>query len=117
MNTVNFIGNAGQEPTITTLDNGTVVAKFNVATKEEYKDKDGAPVVKTTWHRIIAWNKTALAVQAHVHKGSLVVIKGKVVTNEYDKVIKVPISAKKTIDHTIKVKGTEFQAFEVTILR
>jgi single-strand DNA-binding protein len=117
MNTVNFIGNAGQEPTIKTLDNGTIVAKFNVATKETYTDKEGAPVEKTTWHRIVAWNKAAEAIAKTVHKGSFIHIKAKVVTNEYDKVIKVPISAKKTIDHTIKVKGTEFQAFEVTVLR
>lgn len=41
INKVTLIGNTGQDPDIRTLENGTQVARFSVATNESYKDKDG----------------------------------------------------------------------------
>lgn len=31
------------------------VANFSVATNYCYKDREGTPVIETTWHRVVAW--------------------------------------------------------------
>ena len=31
------------------------VARFKIATNYSYRDKDGKPVIETTWHNIVAW--------------------------------------------------------------
>lgn len=116
MNTVSFMGNAGSEPKIIELPSGDFMARFNLATSETFTNKEGLQETKTQWHPIVAWGKTAEAVRKHVHKGSCVTIKAKAVNNHYDKEIEVPISEKKTIKHTIKVFGTEYQAYVVNVL-
>lgn len=116
MNTVKFIGNAGSEPKIIELPSGDFMARFNLATSEKFLNKEGVEQVKTEWHPIVAWGKTAQAVKDFVHKGSCVVIKAKAVNNHYDKEIDVPISAKKSIKHTVKVFATEYQAYVVNVL-
>ncbi len=116
MNKVNFIGNVGNEPTITTLESGTVVMNFDIATKETFNDRNGEPQVKTQWHRIVAWNDCAKKIQEHLHKGNFVSIKAKAINRSYDKIIDIPVSKTKTIQHTEKVYVTEFRAFEVMIL-
>jgi single-strand DNA-binding protein len=115
MNKVILIGNVGQEPIIKTLDSGDVVAQFSVATSENYVDKDNQPQTKTTWHRIVAWNKTAKIVQDFVKKGSFVGITAKSVSREYDEVIQIPVNKTKTIDHTIKRYVTEFKAYDLKV--
>jgi len=40
-NHVQLIGNVGQEPTITNLESGKKVARFSLATNENYKDAKG----------------------------------------------------------------------------
>ena len=34
---------------------GTRVAHFSVATNFAYKDRNGEPVIETTWHNVTAW--------------------------------------------------------------
>ena len=40
-NKVQLIGNVGNEPEITTLESGKKVAKFSMATNENYKNAQG----------------------------------------------------------------------------
>ena len=49
-NKVQLIGNVGNEPEITNLENGKKVAKFSIATNESYKDSKGEKVTNTQWH-------------------------------------------------------------------
>ena len=35
----------------------TKVANFSLATNYVFKDRDGCPVIETTWHRIIVWQE------------------------------------------------------------
>lgn len=115
MNKVSFIGNVGNTPTITTLESGTVVMNFDIATSEKFNNKDGQEVVKTEWHRIVAWNDTARKVAEALKKGSFVTINAKAINREYDKTIDIVISPRKTIQHTQKIRVTEYRAFDITI--
>jgi len=116
MNTVKFIGNAGKEPRITTLPSGDIVANFNIATSETFQNKEGNTETKTEWHPIVAWGKTAEAIQKFVRKGSCVVVKAKAVNRKYEKEIEVPVSKNKTIKHKIEVYATEYQAYNITVM-
>ncbi len=40
VNKVTLIGNLGKDPDVRRLENGAVVAKFSVATTENYRDKN-----------------------------------------------------------------------------
>jgi len=68
-NKVQLIGNLGQDPEIKTLDSGSKLAKFSLATSESYTNKQGEKITDTQWHNIICWGKTADIVERYVAKG------------------------------------------------
>jgi single-strand DNA-binding protein len=85
MNTTNRVqltGNLGKDPEIKTLENGQKLAKFSMATKEEFTNKNGERSSNTTWHFIIAWGKLAERA-AELQKGSFVSIDGRISSNNY----------------------------------
>jgi len=83
-NKVQLIGNVGQEPTITTLDNGKKVARISLATNENYKNSKGERQTNTNWHTIVAWGKTADIIEKYVSKGKEVAIEGKLTSRSYE---------------------------------
>ena len=82
-NKVQLIGNVGQEPSTTNLDNGKKVARLSLATNEHYKNNKGEKVQATDWHTVVAWGKTAEIVEKYVEKGKEVGITGKLKTRTY----------------------------------
>jgi single-strand DNA-binding protein len=53
-----LIGRLGSDPETRYTPSGVAVSNFNIATSEEWKDKDtGEKKDRTEWHRIVAWNK------------------------------------------------------------
>jgi len=83
-NKVQLIGNLGNNPEIITLDSGKKLAKFSIATNENYKNAQGEKVTETQWHNLVAWNKTAELVEQLLEKGKEVAIEGKLTTRSYD---------------------------------
>tara|TARA_B110000305_G_C19318124_1_gene577531 strand:- start:722 stop:1057 length:336 start_codon:yes stop_codon:yes gene_type:complete len=100
-NKVQLIGNLGDDPKITKLENGNSLAKFSIATNESYLNKTGDRVENTQWHNIIAWGKTAEIVEKILKKGNEVVIEGKLVNRSYED------------DNGVKKYITEIQANEL----
>ena len=82
-NHVQLMGNIGQDPSITNLENGRKVARFSLATNENYKDGKGEKQTDTNWHTIVAWGKTAEIIEKYVGKGKEVGIVGKLKTRTY----------------------------------
>ena len=82
-NKVQLIGNLGMNPEIKTFDGGKKLAKMSIATNESYKNAKGELVKETTWHNLIAWNKTADIIEKYLTKGSEVAIEGKLVNKNY----------------------------------
>jgi single-strand DNA-binding protein len=82
-NTVQLIGNLGNEPEVKTLDNGKKLAKMSIATNENYKNVKGERVTETHWHNVIAWGKTAEVAAKYLSKGWEVAIEGKLVNRDY----------------------------------
>ncbi|WP_282117147.1 single-stranded DNA-binding protein [Cellulophaga baltica] len=83
-NHVQLIGNVGQEPTITNLESGKKVARFSLATNENYKDSKGEKQTDTNWHTVVAWGKTAEIIEKYVNKGKEVGLVGKLKTRTYE---------------------------------
>ena len=83
-NKVQLIGNLGSNPEIITLDSGKKLAKFSIATNENYKNAEGEKVTDTQWHNVIAWNKTAEIIEKYLEKGSEVAIEGKLTNRSYE---------------------------------
>jgi len=86
MNTINkviLMGNIGKEPEVKHLDSGKIVAKFPVATNENYRDKQGNTVHLTEWHNIEVWDEMAKLAEKYLKKGKMVYVEGKIRSNKY----------------------------------
>jgi single-strand DNA-binding protein len=103
-NHVQLIGNVGQEPTITNLENGKKVARFSLATNEYYKDAKGEKQTDTNWHTVVAWGKTAEIIEKFVSKGKELGVTGKLKTRTY------------TTDDGNERYVTEVEASEILLL-
>jgi single-strand DNA-binding protein len=82
-NRVQLTGNLGGDPEIKKFDNGNKVARFSMATNEEYHDKNGEKNTETQWHQIVAWGKLADKVEEDCKKGSFITIEGRLTTRSY----------------------------------
>lgn len=83
VNRVTLIGNLGNDPEVRYLESGSAVAKFNIATTDSYKNKNGERVDNTEWHRIELWEGLAKVAEQYLKKGQQVYIEGKIRTDEY----------------------------------
>ena len=77
INKVILIGNLGRDPEVRRLENGAVVAKFSIATNENYMDKSGEWQTLTEWHEIVVWRALAERAEQQLKKGAQVYIEGK----------------------------------------
>lgn len=84
INRVTLVGTVGDTPRVSERDGEAFVANFPLATTEAWKDKEGAEVKRTEWHRVVVWNKAAAIVQNHVSKGDALYVEGKISTNSWD---------------------------------
>jgi single-strand DNA-binding protein len=84
VNKVILIGNLGKDPEVKHLDNGTVLARFPLATSETYKNKDNEKVTSTEWHNIVLFNRQAEIAEKYVKKGDALYLEGRIRTRSYD---------------------------------
>ncbi|MGD0229057.1 MAG: single-stranded DNA-binding protein [Syntrophorhabdales bacterium] len=84
VNKVILIGRLGADPEMRYTADGIPVATFRVATTETRKNKDGAKVEQTEWHRIVAWRKLGEISGEYLKKGKLVYVEGRIQSREYE---------------------------------
>ena len=82
-NKVQLIGNIGQDPEVKTFDGGKKMARLSLVTNEKYKNSSGELVNEATWHKLIAWGKTADIIEKYIVKGKEIAIEGKIVNSNY----------------------------------
>ena len=86
LNKAIIIGHVGKEPESRTLESGTMVVNFTVATSEVYKDRvTGERKQITDWHNVVAWRGLAETASKYLHKGDQVSIVGKMRTRSWEK--------------------------------
>ncbi len=103
-NKVQLIGNLGNKPEIRILDSGKKMARFSVATNENYRNANGDKITETQWHNLVAWGKVAEIAEKFLTKGTEVAIEGKLVNRNY------------TDKEGIKRYTTEVQVNELLLL-
>jgi single-strand DNA-binding protein len=84
INKVILIGKLGRDPELRYTASGKAVAKFSIATDEQWTGKDGEKEVRTEWHRIIAWGRLGEICGEYLKKGRQVYIEGRLQTRSWD---------------------------------
>ncbi|MEM5775289.1 MAG: single-stranded DNA-binding protein, partial [Anaerolineaceae bacterium] len=77
--TIIIVGNLGKDPEMRYTPSGAPVTSFNVASSRQYTNSKGERVKETIWFRVSAWNKLAETCNQFLHKGSKVLIEGRLV--------------------------------------
>ena len=84
INKVILIGRLGRDPEVRYTPSGVAVANFNIATSEEWKDKDsGEKRERTEWHRIVAWRRLGEICGEYLSKGRQVYVEGRIQTRKW----------------------------------
>jgi single-strand DNA-binding protein len=83
-NKVQLIGNLGGNPEVKNTESGKKLARFSIATSEEYRNAKGDKVKETQWHNMVAWGKVAEIVEKFLLKGSEVAVEGKLIYRNYN---------------------------------
>lgn len=78
VNKVILVGRLGKDPELRSTPGGASVAKFSLATDEQWKDAKGERQKRTDWHNVQVWGKPAEAVEKFLKKGSLVYVEGSI---------------------------------------
>ena len=85
VNKVILVGRLGADPEVRYTPSGATLANFNIATSDEWKDKEtGEKQERTEWHRIVAWRRLGEICGEYLHKGSQVYIEGKLQTRSWE---------------------------------
>jgi single-strand DNA-binding protein len=85
INKVILIGRLGSDPEVRYTPSGVAVANFNIATSEEWKDKDsGEKKERTEWHRIVAWRRLGEICGEYLSKGKQVYVEGRLQTRDWE---------------------------------
>lgn len=84
LNKVILIGNLGRDPETRTLESGTVMCRFSIATTETYKNKQGEKISHTEWHNIVLWRNLAEVADKYLHKGDKVLIEGRMRSRSWE---------------------------------
>lgn len=82
INKVTLVGHLGGDPDVKTLENGTPVGRFSLATSDSYKDKEGNWQNTTEWHNVVVWRELAERCQKFT-KGQMVYVEGKISGRKY----------------------------------
>lgn len=86
INKVILVGNLGADPDVKYSANGNAVTRINVATSEQWKDKQtGDMQERTEWHRVVFFGRLAEIAGEYLRKGSQVYIEGSLRTSSYEK--------------------------------
>lgn len=85
LNKVILMGNLGKDPETRTLENGTVMCRFSIATTETFKNRQsGERTSHTEWHNIVLWRGLAEVADKYLHKGDKVLIEGRIRSRSWE---------------------------------
>jgi single-strand DNA-binding protein len=83
LNKVMIIGNLGKDPEMRYTANGTAMVTFTLAVNRSFMSESERKE-ETEWFRVVAWQKLAELVQAHLTKGRKVYVEGRLSTRSWD---------------------------------
>ena len=83
VNKVILIGNLGRDPETRYTTGGDAITNLNIATSEQWKDKNGEKQERTEWHRVVLFGRQAEVAGEYLKKGRSVYIEGRLQTRKY----------------------------------
>ena len=85
VNKVILLGNLGKDPEIRSMQNGSKLASFSIATSKRWKDKQTQEYKdKTEWHNIVVFGDGLVdIIEKYTKKGSKVYLEGELQTSKY----------------------------------
>jgi single-strand DNA-binding protein len=83
VNKVILLGNLGRDPETRYTTGGDAVTNLNIATSEQWKDKNGEKQERTEWHRVVLFGRSAEIAGEYLKKGRSVYIEGRLQTRKY----------------------------------
>ena len=85
VNKVILLGNLGKDPEIRSMQSGSKMATFSMATSKRWKDKNTQEQRdKTSWHNIVVFGDGLVdIVEKYVKKGSKIYVEGELQTRKW----------------------------------
>lgn len=102
INTATISGNLGADPELFTTASGTSVLTFQVAVNERVPDGNGGWKDHAHWIKCVVFGSRADGLVAHLHKGSKVMVTGKLRQEKWEK------DGKKHSTVSLKVEDLDF---------
>ena len=84
LNYVVLAGNLTRDPMVRSTPSGTAVADLGLAVSDKYKNKAGELVETTCFVDIVAWGRQAEICQQYLHKGSPVLVEGRLQLDQWE---------------------------------
>ena len=79
-----LIGNLGADPEVRYTAGGTAVANVNLATSDQWKDKQSGEMQdRTEWHRLVFFGRMAEIAGEYLKKGSKIYVEGRIQTRKW----------------------------------
>lgn len=82
LNRIELRGNVGSVRILNA--GGTRLAKISLATNYVYKNKEGDPVIETTWHNISAWENKSMPDLDAIQRGDKLYVCGRIRSQRYE---------------------------------
>ena len=76
MNSVNIIGTMTRDVELKYLPSGTPIGSFAIAVNQDYKDKQGQKIEKTSFFDVKVVGKQSETINQYFHKGSRIAVTG-----------------------------------------
>lgn len=76
-----ILGTFGKDPELTHSKAGMAICKFSLATTKTDKDRNDT----TSWHKCVAFGKTAEVIAQYCGKGGMIHIEGELMYGQYEK--------------------------------
>ena len=85
VNKVILLGNLGRDPEIRSMQSGSKMASFSIATSKRWKDRNTQEQKeKTSWHNIVVFGDGLVnIVEKYVKKGSKIYVEGELQTRKW----------------------------------
>ena len=85
VNKVILLGNLGRDPEIRSMQSGSKMANFSIATSKRWKDRNTQEQKeKTSWHNIVVFGDGLVdIVEKYVKKGSKIYVEGELQTRKW----------------------------------
>src|SRR3989344_1919093 len=84
VNRATIVGRLTRDPEVRTTPSGVNVTSFSVATNIVWSDPTGARKEAVEYHNVVAWRKLGEIVAQYMHKGSRILVEGRLQTRQWE---------------------------------